>query len=134
MTFGLYLPSSLNIFRPPSSPPQPRLSSNSTTTTTQTKSLPSPHAPIIFFLSGLTCNDTNFALKAGNCAFAATEHENIAIVLPDTSPARLPVAPDDTEDAYDLGYGAGFYVDATESPYDVHYRMKTYVEEELWRC
>jgi len=127
MTFGLYLPSSHNNY-PLLQQEQQQPSSSSSSTTTR-----SPRTPILFFLSGLTCDDTNFALKAGSRAFVAAEQENIAIVMPDTSPSRLhpDIVPDDVEGAYDLGYGAGFYVDATEAPYDVHYQMKTYVEEEL---
>ena len=84
--------------------------------------------PVMFWLSGLTCDDTNFAQKAGGNAFAAANGENIAIVIPDTSP-RGEGVPD--VDSYDLGVGAGFYVDATESPYDKNYKMRTYISTEL---
>jgi len=67
-------------------------------------------------------------MKAGPVAFAAAEREGIAIVMPDTSPRGDSVP---NVDSYDLGVGAGFYVDATEEPYSEHYKMYTYVTEEL---
>ena len=84
--------------------------------------------PVMFWLSGLTCDDTNFAQKAGGNAFAAANRENIALVIPDTSP-RGDNVPD--VDSYDLGVGAGFYVDATEEPYSENFNMRTYVTSEL---
>jgi len=87
-------------------------------------------APCLFWLSGLTCDDQNFVTKAG-AARAAAAH-GIAIVAPDTSP-RLPedARLEGEDDAYDFGSGAGFYVDATEEPWSAHYKMLTYVTEEL---
>lgn len=82
--------------------------------------------PVIYWLSGLTCDDTNFAMKAG--AFLHAERESVAIVMPDTSP-RGDGVPD--VDTYDLGVGAGFYVNATEEPFSKHYQMYSYVTEEL---
>ncbi|GLS27571.1 S-formylglutathione hydrolase [Marinibactrum halimedae] len=84
--------------------------------------------PVLYWLSGLTCTDENFVTKAGAQAYAAKY--NIAIVAPDTSPRGSDV-PDDPEGAYDLGLGAGFYVDATEPPWDKHYRMYDYIVDEL---
>eukprot|EP00536_Pseudo-nitzschia_multiseries_P006206 jgi/Psemu1/318841/estExt_fgenesh1_pm.C_1290013 len=84
--------------------------------------------PVLFWLSGLTCDDTNFANKAGSRAFYRAEKENIAIVMPDTSP-RGDGVPD--VDSYDMGIGAGFYVDATEEPYKKNYQMYSYVTKEL---
>lgn len=84
--------------------------------------------PVLFWLSGLTCDDTNFANKAGSRAFDQAEKEDIALVMPDTSP-RGDAIPD--VDSYDLGVGAGFYVDATEEPYKANYQMYTYITEEL---
>ena len=85
------------------------------------------NVPVMYWLSGLTCDDTNFAMKAGPVAFAAAEKEGIAIVMPDTSPRG-----DDGKnnsvpnvDSYDLGIGAGFYINATEEPYSTHYQMYT---------
>lgn len=83
---------------------------------------------VLFWLSGLTCDDTNFANKAGTRAFEAAEKENIAIIMPDTSP-RGDGVPD--VDSFDLGMGAGFYVDATEEPYDDNYQMYSYITKEL---
>lgn len=83
--------------------------------------------PCLYFLSGLTCTDDNVRVKAGAQRYAA-EH-GIALVMPDTSPRGEDV-PDEPE-RYDLGQGAGFYVNATESPWSTHYRMYDYVVSEL---
>lgn len=83
--------------------------------------------PTLYWLSGLTCNDTNFSTKAG--AFAAASKEGVAIVLPDTSPRDAGVPGED--DSYDLGTGAGFYIDATAAPWSEKYKMYTYVTKEL---
>ena len=82
--------------------------------------------PVLYWLSGLTCNEQNFITKAGAQRYAA-EH-GIAIVCPDTSPRGDGVA--DAE-GYDLGKGAGFYVNATQAPWAAHYRMHDYVVDEL---
>ena len=84
--------------------------------------------PVLYWLSGLTCTDENFVTKAGAQRYAAKE--GIAVVAPDTSP-RGEGVPDDPEGAYDFGLGAGFYVNATEAPWDRHYHMYDYVVEEL---
>ena len=83
--------------------------------------------PVLFFLSGLTCNDENFTTKAGAQRLAA--ELGLLLVMPDTSPRGAGVPGED--DDWDLGTGAGFYVDATEAPWSRHYRMFTYVSEEL---
>ena len=85
-------------------------------------------APVLWWLSGLTCTEENFTTKAGAQRVAA--ELGMIVVAPDTSP-RGEGVPDDPEGAYDFGLGAGFYVDATEQPWAGHYRMRTYVEEEL---
>ncbi len=96
--------------------------------------LPSRHTtskeptPVLFWLSGLTCDDTNFAQKAGSRAFAQAEKDDIALVMPDTSPRGDSIP---NVDSYDLGIGAGFYVNATEEPYQPNYQMYSYVTEEL---
>lgn len=82
--------------------------------------------PVLYWLSGLTCNEQNFINKGGAQRFAA-EH-GIIVVAPDTSPRGEDVA-DDPE--YDLGKGAGFYLNATEQPWAKHYRMYDYVVDEL---
>ncbi len=82
--------------------------------------------PVLYWLSGLTCSEQNFITKAGAQRYAA-EH-GIAIVAPDTSPRGEGVA--DAE-GYDLGQGAGFYLNATQAPWSAHYRMYDYVVEEL---
>lgn len=85
--------------------------------------------PALFWLSGLTCTEENFITKAGAQRMAAAL--GLVIVAPDTSP-RGPDVPDDPDGAYDFGLGAGFYVDATKAPWSAHYRMRSYVEKELY--
>ncbi len=82
--------------------------------------------PVVWYLSGLTCTHENAMIKAGAQAWAA-EHE-VAVIFPDTSPRGQGVADDE---GYDLGQGAGFYVDATQEPWAQHYQMWTYITEEL---
>ncbi|AWX86681.1 TPA: S-formylglutathione hydrolase [Klebsiella quasipneumoniae subsp. quasipneumoniae] len=82
--------------------------------------------PVLYWLSGLTCNDENFTTKAGAQRIAAAL--GIALVMPDTSPRGDEVANDD---GYDLGQGAGFYLNATEAPWSAHYRMYDYLRDEL---
>ncbi|WP_461538166.1 S-formylglutathione hydrolase [Spongorhabdus nitratireducens] len=84
--------------------------------------------PVLYWLSGLTCTDENFMQKAGAQRVAA--ELGIAIVAPDTSPRGDDVA-DDPEGAYDFGLGAGFYLNATEAPWNRHYRMYDYITQEL---
>lgn len=81
--------------------------------------------PVVFFLAGLTCTEETFMTKAGAQRFAA--QENIILVAPDTSPRGANVPGED--DSWDFGTGAGFYVDATESPWADHYRMYSYILE-----
>lgn len=82
--------------------------------------------PVLYWLSGLTCTDENFMQKAGAQRIAA--ELGIAIVAPDTSPRGEEVADDK---GYDLGQGAGFYVNASQSPWKNHYQMYDYVVNEL---
>ena len=103
MTFSIYLPPKLN---------------------TET----SRSAPVIYWLSGLTCTDENFVQKAGAQQYAADY--GVAIVCPDTSP-RGENVPDDSEGAYDMGLGAGFYVNATQDPWKTNYQMYDYIIDEL---
>ena len=84
--------------------------------------------PVLYWLSGLTCTDENFIQKAGAQRLAA--ELGMLLVVPDTSPRGEGVA-DDPEGSYDLGLGAGFYVNATEQPWATHYRMYDYVVNEL---
>jgi S-formylglutathione hydrolase len=84
--------------------------------------------PVLYWLSGLTCTDENFMQKAGAQRIAA--ELGVAIVAPDTSPRGADVADDD---GYDLGQGAGFYINATQSPWSRHYHMYDYVLKELPR-
>ncbi|WP_345315513.1 S-formylglutathione hydrolase [Ferrimonas gelatinilytica] len=83
--------------------------------------------PVLYWLSGLTCTDENFCQKAG--AFRLAAKLGLAIVCPDTSPRGLDLPGEHEE--YDLGSGAGFYVNATEAPWSGHYRMYDYVTDEL---
>lgn len=89
---------------------------------------PGAKLPVVWYLSGLTCTHANVTEK-GEFRRACAEH-GLIFVAPDTSP-RGDDVPDDVEGAYDFGLGAGFYVDATEAPFDRHYRMRSYVEDEL---
>ncbi|WP_375177313.1 S-formylglutathione hydrolase [Marinobacter mobilis] len=86
------------------------------------------NVPVLYWLSGLTCTDENFMQKAGAQRMAA--ELGLAIVAPDTSP-RGDEVPDDPAQAYDLGLGAGFYVNASEAPWSRHYQMYDYVVKEL---
>ena len=86
----------------------------------------SEKAPCLWYLSGLTCTHENAMTKAGAQAWASDA--GVALVFPDTSPRGEGVA-DDPE--YDLGQGAGFYVDATEAPWAPHFKMYSYVTDEL---
>jgi S-formylglutathione hydrolase len=82
--------------------------------------------PVLWYLSGLTCTHENAMNKAGAQGWAA--EEGIALIFPDTSPRGEGVANDE---AYDLGQGAGFYVDATEAPWAPHFKMWHYIAHEL---
>ena len=84
--------------------------------------------PVLYWLSGLTCSDENFVNKAGAQRYAA--EEGIALVAPDTSP-RGDDVPDDPDGAWDFGLGAGFYLSATQPPWNQHYHMDRYVVDEL---
>ncbi|MBC2258020.1 S-formylglutathione hydrolase [Listeria booriae] len=85
-----------------------------------------PNSPLIWWLSGLTCTDDNFTHKAGAQKKAA--ELGLALVMPDTSPRGETVADDE---AWDLGQGAGFYVNATQQPWDANYQMYDYIVTEL---
>ena len=98
MTFGLYLPEEAKFSR----------------------------VPVLWYLSGLTCNHENAMTKAGAQAWAG--EQGVALVFPDTSPRGEKVADDE---AFDLGQGAGFYVNATEEPWAPHFRMWDYISDEL---
>jgi len=88
----------------------------------------SKNCPVLYWLSGLTCNDQNFITKAGAQKYAA-EH-GLVLVCPDTSP-RGDNVPTGAPGEWDFGQGAGFYISATKSPFDVNYHMYEYVTEEL---
>jgi S-formylglutathione hydrolase len=83
--------------------------------------------PALFWLSGLTCTEENFIVKAGAQRVAA--ELGLALVVPDTSPRGVSIPGD--HESWDFGLGAGFYVDATRAPWSSHYRMHAYVSEEL---
>ncbi len=87
---------------------------------------PGTKLPVLWYLSGLTCTHANVTEK-GEYRRACAEH-GVILVAPDTSP-RGEGVPDDA--AYDFGQGAGFYVDATEAPWAAHFRMRSYLEQEL---
>ncbi|MES2942467.1 MAG: S-formylglutathione hydrolase [Pseudomonadota bacterium] len=83
--------------------------------------------PVLLFLAGLTCNEETFMIKAGAQRMAA--ELGMALITPDTSPRGANV-PGEAE-SWDLGVGAGFYLDATEAPWSKHYRMETYITADL---
>ncbi|MGQ4648208.1 S-formylglutathione hydrolase [Lyngbya aestuarii] len=83
--------------------------------------------PVLYFLSGLTCTEENFMAKAGAQQFAAKY--GLILVAPDTSPRNTGILEEDEE--WDLGSGAGFYVDATAQPWASHYQMYSYIVQEL---
>lgn len=83
--------------------------------------------PILYYLSGLTCTEENFITKAGAQRYAA--ELGIMLVIPDTSPRETGISRED--DNWDIGSGAGFYVDATVTPWKQYYQMYSYVTKEL---
>jgi S-formylglutathione hydrolase len=83
--------------------------------------------PVLYYLAGLTCTEETFMIKAGAQRIAA--ELGIMLVAPDTSPRGVKLPGD--SDSWDFGVGAGFYVDATVEPWSRHYRMYTYVTQEL---
>ncbi|WP_343598347.1 S-formylglutathione hydrolase [Acinetobacter sp.] len=85
--------------------------------------------PALFFLAGLTCTEETFAIKAHAQQMASAL--NLILIMPDTSPRGENVA---QGDAWDLGQGAGFYLDATQAPWAEHYRMESYIIRELYEA
>ena len=83
--------------------------------------------PILYYLSGLTCTEENFTIKAGAQRYAA--ELGLMLVIPDTSPRNTGIVGED--ESWDLGSGAGFYVNATESPWNKYYQMYDYITQEL---
>ena len=83
--------------------------------------------PVLFCIAGLTCTEETFAIKAGAQRLAA-EH-GLMLVMPDTSPRQTGI--DGADAAWDFGHGAGFYLDATAAPWNAHWRMASYVTDEL---
>jgi S-formylglutathione hydrolase len=83
--------------------------------------------PALYFLAGLTCNEETFLIKSGAIGFAAAR--GLALIAPDTSPRGAAIEGEDKD--WDLGLAAGFYVDATVAPWRRHYRMYSYVTNEL---
>ena len=84
--------------------------------------------PVLFYLAGLTCTEETFMIKGGAQRFAA--QHGLMLVAPDTSPRGAGVEGED--DGWDFGTGAGFYLDATQAPWSKHYRMESYVADELF--
>jgi S-formylglutathione hydrolase len=91
------------------------------------RALKQKRCPVLFWLSGLTCTEDNFMVKAG--AQRMADKLGLILVCPDTSPRQANIKGEG--DSYDLGLGAGFYVDATEQPWAAHYQMYSFVSEEL---
>lgn len=90
---------------------------------------PNVKVPVLFYLAGLTCTEETFMIKGGAQQWAA--RHGIMLVTPDTSPRGANVPGED--DGWDFGTGAGFYLDATQEPWSKHYRMESYVADELFR-
>ncbi|KGM40218.1 S-formylglutathione hydrolase [Aquabacterium sp. NJ1] len=88
---------------------------------------PGAKVPVLFYLAGLTCNEETFAIKAGAQAHAA--RLGLAIVTPDTSPRGAEI--EGEADEWDFGVGAGFYLNATQAPWDANWQMETYITQEL---
>jgi S-formylglutathione hydrolase len=101
------LPMQFSVYRPPQASQQP--------------------LPVLFFLAGLTCTEETFMVKAGAQRYAA-EH-GLILVSPDTSPRNTGIA--GVADSWDFGDGAGFYLDATQAPWNTHFRMESYLVQEL---
>ncbi|MGV8893336.1 MAG: S-formylglutathione hydrolase [Burkholderiaceae bacterium] len=83
--------------------------------------------PVLFFLAGLTCTEETFMIKSGAQRFAA--QHGIMLVTPDTSPRDTGIA--GVADSWDFGNGAGFYLDATQAPWSAHFKMESYIVQEL---
>lgn len=83
--------------------------------------------PVLFYLAGLTCSEETFMVKAGAQRYAA--QHGIMLVAPDTSPRDTGIA--GADDSWDFGHGAGFYLDATQAPWSAHFRMESYIVQEL---
>ncbi|HVY66309.1 MAG TPA: S-formylglutathione hydrolase [Gammaproteobacteria bacterium] len=83
--------------------------------------------PAVYWLSGLTCTEENFSVKAGAQRYAA--ELGLALIIPDTSPRGVSIPGEDA--SMDVGTGAGFYVNATQAPWAAHYRMYDYIRDEL---
>jgi S-formylglutathione hydrolase len=83
--------------------------------------------PAVYWLSGLTCTEENFSVKAGAQRYAADL--GLALIIPDTSPRGVNIPGEDAQ--MDVGTGAGFYVNATQPPWAAHYRMYDYIRDEL---
>jgi S-formylglutathione hydrolase len=94
---------------------------------------PGTRLPVLWYLSGLTCTHAN-VMEKGEYR-AACAHAGVIFIAPDTSPRGPDLqgggVSDDADGAWDFGLGAGFYVDATEAPWAAHYRMRSYIEDEL---
>ena len=111
MKFAIYLP--------------PKAIANETAETTAQK------CAVLYWLSGLTCTEQNFIQKSGFAEYAS--RHNVIVVAPDTSPRGVDLSGNDVPDdsAYDLGQGAGFYVNATQAPWATHFQMYDYIVDEL---
>ncbi len=114
MKFAIYLP--------------PKAIVNEATKTTETTV---QKCAVLYWLSGLTCTEQNFIQKSGFAGYAS--RHNVIVVAPDTSPRGVDISGNDVPDdsAYDLGQGAGFYVNATQAPWTTHFQMYDYIVDEL---
>ena len=114
MKFAIYLP--------------PKAIAHEAAKTTETTA---QKCAVLYWLSGLTCTEQNFIQKSGFAEYAS--RHNVIVVAPDTSPRGVDISGNDVPDdsAYDLGQGAGFYVNATQAPWATHFQMYDYIVDEL---
>jgi S-(hydroxymethyl)glutathione dehydrogenase / alcohol dehydrogenase len=131
MIFSIYLPRMYYIqSQSYSSNSNTSASASDSTTSNSTKS-PLLTLPCIYYLSGLTCTDENFIQKGNIISVCNVLNQyHCCLIIPDTSPRGSNV-PDDPNNAYDLGHGAGFYLNATQEPWNEYYQMETYIVKEL---
>jgi len=114
MRFSIYLPPQAQAYSAVQHPEDPRRYGQQA-------------CPVLFFLAGLTCTEETFMIKAAAQQFAA--QHGLILVTPDTSPRGANI--DGEDDDWDFGSGAGFYLDATQPPWNQHYRMESYIVDEL---
>lgn len=127
MRVSVYVPDTLQATTNGDNEPITSVTSQATASGITQSAKTDARIPVIYWLSGLTCTEENFTVKAGAQRMAS--QLGVALIAPDTSPRGVRF--DGDADAYDFGVGAGFYVDATQEPWRANYRMYSYVTDEL---